>query len=73
MPMNSLVKQREEKQDNSTSKGVVSNYYEFICELTITRFHLTNLSSMDFYFSGTIMLILWDISKNTMVANPIFT
>ena len=25
MPMNSLVKQREEKQDNSTSKGVVSN------------------------------------------------
>ena len=36
--MNSLVKQREEKQDNSTSKGVVSNYYEFICELTITTF-----------------------------------
>ena len=30
MPVNSLVKQREEKQDNSTSKGVVSNYYEFI-------------------------------------------
>ena len=43
MPMNSLVKQREEKQDNSTSKGVVSNYYEFICELTITTIHLTNL------------------------------
>lgn len=39
MPMNYLVKQREEKQDNSTSKGVDSNYYEFICELTI---HLTN-------------------------------
>jgi len=58
MPMNSLVKQREEKQENSTSKGVVSNYYEFICELTITTFHLTNLPSMDFYFNGIIMLIL---------------
>ena len=48
MPINYLEKQREEKQDNSTSKGLVSNYYEFICELTITTIHLPNLPSLDF-------------------------
>ena len=48
MPMNSLEKQRDEKQDNSTSKGVVSNYYVFICELTSTKIHLPNFPSLDF-------------------------
>ena len=48
MPMNSLVKQRKEKKGISTSKGVVSNDYEFICELTITTIYLPNLNSIDF-------------------------
>ncbi len=48
MPIISFEKKREEKQDNSTSKGVGSNYYEFICELTITTIQLPNFPSLDF-------------------------